>query len=71
MESLPFGTTARNCNFYLPREERPGGDNTDLSLQVNSNEAGKLVVAFAGEEPAMVGTAICLSFQAMPKALPP
>ena len=40
-------------------------DNTDLSLQVNSNEAGKLVVAFAGEEPAMVGTAICLSFQAI------
>lgn len=56
---------SQKLQFLSAKAGEAWRDNTDLSLQVNSNEADKLVLAFAGEEPAMVGTVISLSFQAI------
>ena len=56
---------SQKLQFLSAKAGEAWRDDTDLSLQVNSSEAGRLVLAFAGEEPAMVGTVIDLSFQAM------
>ena len=56
---------SQKLQFLSAKAGEAWRDDTDLSLQVNSSEAGRLVLAFAGEEPAMVGTVIDLSFQAV------